>query len=226
MYPYRQPSFPHAQSWAQAAEGGYPGNGGDVPPDSDVGLSNSGWMIPSESDGRNPYGSTGGVGEHPGLNTNSHPVMNANDIRQEGPTPSGPSSYRGPSTASSSFAISQPNSRAPSPDVKTIPSLAQPPPQPRTLDELLVQFWTRQMDLAESGVSDHVDSGPSGGNNTNVGDEEIANAGPGPSTEEFKNFALPLARIKKVMKSDPDVKMISAEVPVLLSKACESEWRR
>ncbi|KAI8356508.1 histone-fold-containing protein, partial [Mortierella sp. GBAus27b] len=38
---------------------------------------------------------------------------------------------------------------------------------------------------------------------------------------DFKNHLLPLARIKKVMKSDPEVKMISAEVPILFSKACE-----
>ncbi|KAF9975095.1 hypothetical protein BGZ73_001356 [Actinomortierella ambigua] len=38
---------------------------------------------------------------------------------------------------------------------------------------------------------------------------------------DFKNHPLPLARIKKVMKSDPDVKMISAEAPILFSKACE-----
>ncbi|KAJ2646495.1 hypothetical protein IWW40_005385 [Coemansia sp. RSA 1250] len=40
---------------------------------------------------------------------------------------------------------------------------------------------------------------------------------------DFKVHMLPLARIKKVMKSDPDVKvqMISAEAPILFSKACE-----
>lgn len=32
---------------------------------------------------------------------------------------------------------------------------------------------------------------------------------------------LPLARIKKIMKSDDEVRMISAEVPILFSKACE-----
>ncbi|PVV05278.1 hypothetical protein BB560_000199 [Smittium megazygosporum] len=36
---------------------------------------------------------------------------------------------------------------------------------------------------------------------------------------DFKSHTLPLARIKKVMKSDPE--MISAEAPVLFSKACE-----
>ncbi|KAJ3268807.1 Nuclear transcription factor Y subunit C-2 [Terramyces sp. JEL0728] len=40
---------------------------------------------------------------------------------------------------------------------------------------------------------------------------------------DFKFHQLPLARIKKVMKSDEDVKsmMISAESPILFSKACE-----
>ena len=32
---------------------------------------------------------------------------------------------------------------------------------------------------------------------------------------------LPLARIKKIMKSDEDVRMISAETPILFAKACE-----
>ncbi|XP_058082638.1 nuclear transcription factor Y subunit C-2-like [Magnolia sinica] len=38
---------------------------------------------------------------------------------------------------------------------------------------------------------------------------------------EFKQHQLPLARIKRIMKSDEDVKMISADAPVLFSKACE-----
>ncbi|PXF41249.1 Nuclear transcription factor Y subunit C-2 [Gracilariopsis chorda] len=38
---------------------------------------------------------------------------------------------------------------------------------------------------------------------------------------DFKNHLLPLARIKKIMKSDEDVRMISAEAPVLFAKACE-----
>eukprot|EP00826_Nyctotherus_ovalis_P006662 TRINITY_DN1159_c0_g2_i3.p2 TRINITY_DN1159_c0_g2~~TRINITY_DN1159_c0_g2_i3.p2 ORF type:complete len:206 (-),score=51.44 TRINITY_DN1159_c0_g2_i3:64-642(-) len=37
----------------------------------------------------------------------------------------------------------------------------------------------------------------------------------------FKNHMLPLARVKKIMKSDEDVKMISAEAPGLFAKACE-----
>jgi nuclear transcription factor Y gamma len=38
---------------------------------------------------------------------------------------------------------------------------------------------------------------------------------------DFKTFQLPLARIKKVMKTDEDVKMISAEAPIIFAKACE-----
>lgn len=37
----------------------------------------------------------------------------------------------------------------------------------------------------------------------------------------MKNQALPLARIKKIMKLDEDVKMISAEAPTLFAKAAE-----
>merc|ERR1712087_1047037 len=40
--------------------------------------------------------------------------------------------------------------------------------------------------------------------------------------QDFKNHNdLPLARIKRIMKSDEDVRMISAETPVLFAKACE-----
>eukprot|EP00118_Oscarella_pearsei_P008639 m.45712 g.45712 ORF g.45712 m.45712 type:complete len:388 (+) comp33625_c0_seq23:89-1252(+) len=39
--------------------------------------------------------------------------------------------------------------------------------------------------------------------------------------ETFKFQELPLARIKKIMKQDEEVKMISAEAPVLFSKAAE-----
>ena len=40
--------------------------------------------------------------------------------------------------------------------------------------------------------------------------------------DDFKGHNdLPLARIKRIMKSDEDVRMISAEAPVLFAKACE-----
>jgi len=41
------------------------------------------------------------------------------------------------------------------------------------------------------------------------------------SVTDLKRQDLPLARIKKIMKLDEDVKMISAEAPVLFGKACE-----
>ncbi|KAH7975440.1 hypothetical protein HPB52_001769 [Rhipicephalus sanguineus] len=47
--------------------------------------------------------------------------------------------------------------------------------------------------------------------------EETRNLG----VNEFKNQELPLARIKKIMKLDKDVKMISAEAPVLFARAAE-----
>ncbi|GKV08948.1 hypothetical protein SLEP1_g20517 [Rubroshorea leprosula] len=38
---------------------------------------------------------------------------------------------------------------------------------------------------------------------------------------DFRNHSLPLARIKKIMKADEDVRMISAEAPVVFARACE-----
>lgn len=49
--------------------------------------------------------------------------------------------------------------------------------------------------------------------------ERIPDDGSGPDV--FKSSDLPLARIKKVMKTDSDVKMIAAEAPVLFAKACD-----
>jgi len=40
-------------------------------------------------------------------------------------------------------------------------------------------------------------------------------------THDYKLHHLPLARIKKVMKADPEVKMISAEAPILFAKGCD-----
>lgn len=41
------------------------------------------------------------------------------------------------------------------------------------------------------------------------------------SLEELRTHNLPLARVKKIMRSDEDVRMISAEAPALFAKACE-----
>ncbi|WVR08921.1 hypothetical protein IAU60_005980 [Kwoniella sp. DSM 27419] len=59
------------------------------------------------------------------------------------------------------------------------------------LNSFLESFWTRQMDTVEG------------------------------ETPDWKSYNLPLARIKKVMKSDEEVRMISAEAPIMFSKACE-----
>lgn len=47
--------------------------------------------------------------------------------------------------------------------------------------------------------------------------EEIEKA----DLEDLKSHQLPLARVKKIMRSDEDVRMISAEAPALFAKACE-----
>ncbi|KZT50856.1 histone-fold-containing protein [Calocera cornea HHB12733] len=60
---------------------------------------------------------------------------------------------------------------------------------PPHLETWLREFWQRQMDQAETMREDGL-----------------------------KETTLPLARIKKVMKMDPDVKLAA---PLLLSKACE-----
>ncbi|KAH7099324.1 histone-fold-containing protein [Auriculariales sp. MPI-PUGE-AT-0066] len=68
-----------------------------------------------------------------------------------------------------------------------------------TLDGFLRSFWQRQVDTAE-----HEASAPSS------------------SKDNHAHASLPLARIKKVMKTDPDVKqMIAADAPILFAKACE-----
>ncbi|KIY65998.1 histone-fold-containing protein [Cylindrobasidium torrendii FP15055 ss-10] len=59
------------------------------------------------------------------------------------------------------------------------------------LNDFLRAFWQRQIDTAEQ------------------------------ETPDFKHPALPLARIKKVMKSDPEIKMIAADAPMVFCKACE-----
>jgi len=41
------------------------------------------------------------------------------------------------------------------------------------------------------------------------------------TSSDFKNPELPLARIKKIMKLDDEVKMISAEAPIIFAKAAE-----
>ncbi|CAA7268675.1 unnamed protein product [Cyclocybe aegerita] len=69
---------------------------------------------------------------------------------------------------------------------------SQPFVQPgEPLNDFLKSFWERQIHAAET------------------------------ETPDYRHPPLPLARIKKVMKSDPDVKMIAADAPILFCKACE-----
>lgn len=81
-------------------------------------------------------------------------------------------------------------------------TLAQPPPSSNSpaflaqLNSSLGQFWSTEFTAIQ-----------------NLTDQ---------SEQDFKNHNdLPLARIKRIMKSDEDVRMISAEAPVLFAKACE-----
>lgn len=80
------------------------------------------------------------------------------------------------------------------------------------------QFWRHQMNLVENGFDSDGKA------------IDFFNLGSAPSGN---SSALPLARIKKVMKNDDEVKvrmsmssnfwqMISAEAPILFSRACES----
>ena len=65
-----------------------------------------------------------------------------------------------------------------------------------TLNASLNKFWKEQLDLVKE-LNDQTE-------------------------QDFKTHNdLPLARIKRIMKSDEDVRMISAEAPVLFAKACE-----
>jgi nuclear transcription factor Y gamma len=65
------------------------------------------------------------------------------------------------------------------------------------LHSTLTQFWTEQFHLVQQ-------------------------LPPASTEQDFKTHNdLPLARIKRIMKSDEDVRMISAEAPVLFAKACE-----
>ncbi|CAM9772267.1 unnamed protein product [Ectocarpus sp. 12 AP-2014] len=83
-------------------------------------------------------------------------------------------------------------------------SNSPPPPRrrfvcfvlPQNMQSQLNRFWAEQMQEMET---------------LEIGTEQ-----------DFKNHNdLPLARIKRIMKCDEDVRMISAEAPVLFAKACE-----
>jgi histone H3/H4 len=124
-----------------------------------------------------------------------------------------------PNPASSSTVVAT-AAAAPSPLLSTTPSTTLPtgggiltlsegeiigatPPSatcPQFLAKLnttLNSFWTNQLQLVQQ-------------------------MPPSAQEQDFKTHNdLPLARIKRIMKSDEDVRMISAEAPVLFAKACE-----
>ncbi|KAK8792820.1 hypothetical protein WA158_004984 [Blastocystis sp. Blastoise] len=49
----------------------------------------------------------------------------------------------------------------------------------------------------------------------------VKNVSIGDKKDFKKHIDLPVARIKRIMKSDQDVRMIAAETPVLFARACE-----
>ena len=52
-------------------------------------------------------------------------------------------------------------------------------------------------------------------------EEQLALHPSGPMKPDFKTVAdLPLSRVKRVMKADGDVRMVSAEAPVVFARAC------
>ena len=67
-------------------------------------------------------------------------------------------------------------------------------------------------------MKDEINQIPDGSTVKNEAGEKISSE---KLMEQFKCQKLPLARIKKIMKSDEDVRMISAEAPILFAKACE-----
>lgn len=91
-------------------------------------------------------------------------------------------------------------SSAPNMDNSLVPQAPAPssssPQFLATLNASLNKFWKEQLELVKD-LNDQTE-------------------------QDFKTHNdLPLARIKRIMKSDEDVRMISAEAPVLFAKACE-----
>ena len=75
-----------------------------------------------------------------------------------------------------------------------------------SIDDELDKMWKAQLD--------NVQSNPSGSCGIRLHDVD--------DKKDFKKHNdLPIARIKRIMKSDQDVRMISAETPVIFARACE-----
>jgi len=80
----------------------------------------------------------------------------------------------------------------------------------------------QQFNLTDSAIEDAGVGGPQDASNmlATFWNRQLQNIQKG-GTNQFKNQALPLARVKKIMKLDDEVKMISAEAPCLFAKAAE-----
>lgn len=75
-----------------------------------------------------------------------------------------------------------------------------------SIDDELDKMWKAQLDNVQSNQSSVCGNRAYG-----VADKK-----------DFKKHNdLPIARIKRIMKSDQDVRMISAETPVIFARACE-----
>ncbi|KAE8212557.1 hypothetical protein CF327_g3821 [Tilletia walkeri] len=119
----------------------------------------------------------------------------------------------------------------------------------QSLDDFQRAFWSHQIKVVESddmdsllirvGTSLNSTSGHHTRESASPGASHSAQIGePGPSegrrsrptsavissapgTGRLEPFPIPLARIKKVIKSNDEVSMVSSEAPVLLARACE-----
>lgn len=111
-----------------------------------------------------------------------------------------------------------------------------------TLQQHQHQQHQHQAQLQQQPVPEEEDAGPGGEGDDLMGDSVFSNVGQGLTgnyrnmmmaywqetinsieheEHDFKNHQLPLARIKKVMKTDEEVRMISAEAPILFAKGCD-----
>jgi len=129
-----------------------------------------------------------------------NPVMGSPGLAARPPVANPSTSVNGASHSSAMVTSSNSKSNGISVDDHLIPQAAAPSSSsPQFLAQLNVsldKFWKEQLQAVQ----------------------ELK----GQTEQDFKTHNdLPLARIKRIMKSDEDVRMISAEAPVLFAKACE-----
>ena len=129
-----------------------------------------------------------------------NPVMGSPGLAARPPVANPSTSVNGASHSSAMVTSSNSKSNGISVDDHLIPQAAAPSSSsPQFLAQLNVsldKFWRKQLQAVQ----------------------ELKRQ----TEQDFKTHNdLPLARIKRIMKSDEDVRMISAEAPVLFAKACE-----